>query len=93
MAAKQSRKPVKSSPPQPVRTPPPAQEEVPPVASRTSVHGAVEVTSDSYIAKLSPEARARLEAQDKLMKAVNKFVEEHPEVASQLLRSWLTKGK
>ncbi len=93
MAVKQSRKPAKSSPHQPVRTSPPAPEEVPPAASRTSIHGTKEVTSDSYIAKLSPEARAKLEAQDKLIKAVNKFVEEHPEVASQMLRSWLTKGK
>jgi len=50
----------------------------------------VEVTSDSYLSKLSPEARARLQAQDRMMKEVLKFFEENPEEASQMLRAWLT---
>ncbi|MFC1543338.1 hypothetical protein ACFL4K_02220 [Candidatus Neomarinimicrobiota bacterium] len=54
------------------------------------MHGTKEVTSDSYLPQLSPEARAKLEAQDRRMKAVLKFVEENPEAASQLLRAWLT---
>ena len=49
----------------------------------------MEVTSDSYLSKLSPEARARLQAQDRMMKEVLKFFEENPEEASKLLRAWL----
>jgi flagellar M-ring protein FliF len=49
----------------------------------------VDVTSDSYLSKLSPEARARLQAQDRMMKEVLKFFEENPEEASQMLRAWL----
>ncbi|UCD37981.1 MAG: hypothetical protein JSW54_00390 [Fidelibacterota bacterium] len=62
-------------------------------ASTREVRGAVEVTSDPYLAKLSPEARAQLEVQEKQMEAVRKFVEENPEEASQLLRVWLAQGK
>jgi flagellar biosynthesis/type III secretory pathway M-ring protein FliF/YscJ len=51
----------------------------------------VEVTSDAFLSKLSPEARARLETQDRMMKEVLKFVEENPEEASRLIRAWLTR--
>jgi len=50
----------------------------------------MEVTSDSYLSKLSPKARAKLETQDRMMKEVLKFFEENPEEASRMLRAWLT---
>ena len=90
MAAKRSRKKVKPFVPRPARAPAPPQREVTPPAPRTSPRGAVEVTSDSYLSKLSPEARARLQAQDRMMKEVLKFFEENPEEASRMLRAWLT---
>jgi flagellar biosynthesis/type III secretory pathway M-ring protein FliF/YscJ len=53
----------------------------------------MEVTSDAFLSKLSPEARAQLEANEKIMADVRKFVEEHPEEAGQLLRVWLKAAK
>ncbi len=47
---------------------------------------------DIYMKKLSPEARARLMANDKMTKEVIKFTEEHPEDAARLLRTWLTES-
>ncbi|UCH10717.1 MAG: hypothetical protein JSU61_02165 [Fidelibacterota bacterium] len=58
--------------------------------STGEARGAREVTSDAYLSRLTPEARAQLEAQEKVMEDVRKFVEENPEAASQLLRAWLT---
>ncbi|MFC1547836.1 hypothetical protein ACFL5M_04850 [Candidatus Neomarinimicrobiota bacterium] len=72
-------------PTQPSRTP--VKPSVP--RSIQEAKGAVEVTSDAFLSKLSPEARAQLEANEKIMADVRKFVEEHPEEASQLLRVWL----
>ncbi|UCD38813.1 MAG: hypothetical protein JSW54_04860 [Fidelibacterota bacterium] len=93
MATKRSKKLTKPAVPRPVQQPPTPQQKVPPPASRTAARGAVEVTSDSYLSKLSPEDRAKLEAQDKRMKEVLKFAEENPEAASQLLRAWLSGRK
>ncbi len=89
MAAKRGMKQVKPFVPKPARAPAPPQREVIPPAPRTSPRGAMEITSDSYLSKLSPEARAKLEAKDKMMKEVLKFFEENPEEASQMLRAWL----
>ncbi|HQU72485.1 MAG: flagellar M-ring protein FliF [Calditrichaeota bacterium] len=50
---------------------------------------AAEINEDIYIKKLSPEARARLRAKDKMTRRVLKFTEESPEDASRLLRSWM----
>jgi len=47
---------------------------------------------DIYMKKLTPEARARLMANDKMTKEVIKFTEEHPEDAARLLRTWLTES-
>jgi len=39
--------------------------------------------------KLSPEARAKLKAQDKMTEEVVKFAQANPEDASMILRTWL----
>ena len=44
--------------------------------------------ADEFLMKLSPEARAQMEAQDRITQEVTKFVEENPEGAAQLLRIW-----
>jgi len=49
-----------------------------------------EVPEDLYIKKLSPEAKAKLKAKDKMTDSVVKFAAESPEDASKLLRSWIT---
>ena len=59
-------------------------------AATGEARGAREVTSDAFLSRLTPEARAQLEAQEQEMEEVRKFVEENPEAASQLLRAWLT---
>ncbi len=87
---KRSKKQVKPFVPKTVRAPDTPQRNIPPPAPRTAVRGTVEVTSDAFLSKLSPEARARLETQDRMMKDVLKFIEENPEEASRLLRAWLT---
>jgi len=74
----------------PVRQPP---KQSVPAPAKGAPKGAVEVTADAYMHKLTPEARAILEAQEKTVAEVRKFVEEHPEEASQLLRAWLSRGK
>ncbi len=63
-----------------------------PAASR-AVHGEQEVTTDSARLKLSPQARARLEQQARVMADVRDFAEKYPEEAGKLLRVWLSKGK
>jgi|GEM_PF-3729724 len=88
--SKRSKKQVKPFVPKTVRAPAAPQRGTPPPAPRTAVRGTVEVTSDAFLSKLSPEARARLETQDRMMKDVLKFIEENPEEASRLLRAWLT---
>ncbi len=47
---------------------------------------------DVYMKKLSPEARARLKASDKMTQEVIKFAEERPEDAARLIRTWLTQA-
>ncbi len=48
-----------------------------------------EVSEDIYIRKLSPEAKARLKASDYMTEEITKFVEESPEDAARLIRSWM----
>jgi len=52
-----------------------------------------ELSEDLYISKLSPEARAKIKAKDKMTQSVISFANEHPEQATSLLRGWLTKEK
>ena len=48
----------------------------------------MEVVTDEFLMKLSPEARAQLEVQDRVTSEVTKFVDENPEGAAQLIRIW-----
>jgi len=57
-----------------------------------AVRGQQEVTTDSGRLKLSPEARALLERQARVMAEVRAFAKDHPEEAGKLLRVWLSKG-
>jgi len=50
--------------------------------------GEIEMVTDSFMQKLSPEARAQLEARDRMTEEVTGFTEENPEGAAQLLRIW-----
>ena len=50
-----------------------------------------EIDEDIFIKKLSPEARARLKAKDKMTSAVIDFAKETPNNASKLIHSWITK--
>jgi flagellar M-ring protein FliF len=50
----------------------------------------VELPDDAFMKKLSPEARAKMKAKDKMTEAVLEFTEESPDNAAALLRSWLT---
>ncbi|MCD4691760.1 MAG: hypothetical protein K8R79_02505, partial [Calditrichales bacterium] len=50
-----------------------------------------EIPEDMYIKKLSPEARAKLRAKDKMTQSVVKFAKESPENTTKLLRSWMIK--
>ncbi len=50
--------------------------------------GEMEMVTDTFMQKLSPEARAQLEAQDRMTQEVTKFTEDNPEGAAQLLRIW-----
>ncbi len=47
------------------------------------------ISEDLYMKKLSPEARAKLKANDKMTREVVKFAEENPDNATKLLRSWI----
>ncbi|MEE9162307.1 MAG: flagellar basal-body MS-ring/collar protein FliF, partial [Candidatus Neomarinimicrobiota bacterium] len=57
-------------------------------AGALEARGEVEVVADEFLMKLTPEARAQMEAQDRITQEVTKFVEENPEGAAQLLRIW-----
>ncbi|KAA3617627.1 MAG: flagellar M-ring protein FliF [Calditrichaeota bacterium] len=48
-----------------------------------------EIDEDIYIAKLSPEARARMKANDKMTQDVIAFAEQNPEQVTGLMRAWL----
>ncbi|MFQ5772307.1 MAG: hypothetical protein ACE5HX_17360, partial [bacterium] len=49
-----------------------------------------EISEDIYIRKLSPEARAKLKAKDKMTSDVVNYSKKNPEDAARLIRSWLT---
>jgi len=57
---------------------PPAEEEV--------------IGEDAYMKKLSPEARAKLKAKDKMTDQVIKFAEQSPDATTKLLRTWIAKS-
>ncbi|MBT8386161.1 MAG: flagellar M-ring protein FliF [Ignavibacteria bacterium] len=63
-----------------------------PNASRRSF-AEEEVSEDIYMKKLSPEARAKLRAKDRMTEEVIAFAEESPENATNLVRSWLTQQR
>ncbi|WP_456408422.1 flagellar basal-body MS-ring/collar protein FliF [Caldithrix abyssi] len=48
---------------------------------------------DMFMKKLSPEARAKLRANDKMTSEVYNFVSEKPEDAARLIRAWLIDDK
>jgi len=51
-----------------------------------------ELSDDLFMKKLSPEARAKMKANDRMTQEVIDFVEESPDNASKLLRSWITQA-
>ena len=46
--------------------------------------------SDAFMAKLSPEARAKLKAKDKMTSEVVEYAKDNPEDTAKLLRTWMT---
>ncbi len=50
------------------------------------------VSEDLFMKKLSPEARAKMKANDKMTEEVIRFADESPENATKLLRSWITQA-
>ena len=50
------------------------------------------VSEDLFMKKLSPEARAKMKANDKMTEEVIRFADENPENATKLLRSWITQA-
>ncbi|MFP4547644.1 MAG: flagellar basal-body MS-ring/collar protein FliF [Fidelibacterota bacterium] len=50
----------------------------------------IEIDEDQFIAHLSPEAKARLKAKEKMVDAVRDFCKSNPDDASQLFRLWIT---
>lgn len=63
-------------------------EAVPGAPPALEARGEVEVITEEFLKKLSPEARAQLEAQDRITQEVTKFIEENPEGAAALFRIW-----
>jgi len=49
-------------------------------------------SDDAFMKKLSPEARAKMRASDKMTAEVINFAGENPENATKLLRSWITQA-
>ena len=50
----------------------------------------VNYDSDAFIAKLSPEARAKLKAKDQMTAEVVEYSNKNPEDTAKLIRTWLT---
>jgi flagellar M-ring protein FliF len=48
-----------------------------------------ELSEDMFIQRLSPEARARVRAKEKMMEEIRTFVEQEPDAATNLIRTWL----
>jgi len=57
--------------------------------------GEKEITEmeEKFIAKLSPEAQAKLKAKDRMTTEVVNYAKDRPEEAAKLIRSWLTQAK
>ncbi len=49
-----------------------------------------EIDEDIYVRKLSPEARAKIKAKDKMTTSVVTHAEKSPDQAAKLVRSWVT---
>lgn len=49
-----------------------------------------DMDSDAFMSKLSPEARAKLQAKDKMTSEVVEYSKENPEDTAKLLRTWMT---
>ncbi|MDX1547708.1 MAG: flagellar basal-body MS-ring/collar protein FliF [Rhodothermales bacterium] len=60
-----------------------------PPAEAPALDDAPAGAGDLYASKLSPEARARLEARHHLFEEVKAQIEAHPEDAADLIRSWI----
>ena len=60
---------------------------------RTPTAEEEEIDADAFVSKLSPEARAKLKAKDRMTQEVLKYAKENPEDAAKLIRSWITSGK
>ena len=63
-------------------------EAVPGAPPALEARGEMEMITEEFLKKLSPEARAQLEAQDRITQEVTKFIEENPEGAAALFRIW-----
>lgn len=57
-----------------------------------SLPEAAPVSEDVFMKKLSPEAQAKMRANDKMTEEVINFAQENPENATKLLRSWITQA-
>jgi len=49
-----------------------------------------DISEDIFIKKLSPEARAKIKAKDKMTSEVVNYAKSNPEDSAKLIRSWLT---
>jgi flagellar M-ring protein FliF len=50
-----------------------------------------EIPEDVYMMKLSPEAKAKLKAKDRMTTEVMNYAKNNPEDAAKLIRAWLTR--
>ncbi|HHE55036.1 MAG TPA: flagellar M-ring protein FliF [Caldithrix abyssi] len=66
-----------------------AQKESLAVTGQVAGEEPLALPEDMFMKKLSPEARAKLMANDKMTSEVYKFVSEKPEDAAKLVRTWL----
>ncbi|MCD6374689.1 MAG: flagellar M-ring protein FliF [Caldisericaceae bacterium] len=66
-----------------------AQQEAPALTGNVAGEELLALPEDMFMKKLSPEARAKLMANDKMTSEVYKFVSEKPEDAAKLVRTWL----
>ncbi|MCS7082334.1 MAG: flagellar basal-body MS-ring/collar protein FliF [Bacteroidetes bacterium] len=55
--------------------------------------GDYELSEDMFIQRLSPEARARVRAKEKMMEEIRSFVEQEPDAATNLIRTWLVEDE
>lgn len=62
----------------------------PGVPGQAPAVAAPEIDEDMYVAKLSPEAQARLKAKDKMTEEVVQYSKDSPENTAKLIRTWMT---